>query len=139
MLVNGKKETAVEMARTLLPKVPMYSKDKAGNNINILLLQILTQLQREQFGNIIDRTDSLREYARKYTRNPETKRANIFIKMILKMEKAQFHRSGTETKPKKLLELPSFFTGLIMILMMNIVISIKKPLNNFSIPFFLRS
>lgn len=87
-----------------LNEVPLYSKDKAGNNINILLLQILIQLQREQFGHIIDRTDSLREYARKYTRNPETKRANIFIKMILKMEKAQFHRSGTETKTKKLLE-----------------------------------
>ncbi len=87
-----------------LNEVPLYSKDKAGQNINILILQILIQLQREQFGNIIDRVDSLREYIRAYTRKPETKRANLFIRMILKMESAQFHRAGTELKTEKLRE-----------------------------------
>ena len=86
-----------------LNEVPMYSKDKAGNNINILLLQIIIRMQREQYGHIIDRVDSLREYAKKYTKNPETKRANIFINMILKMEGAQFHRLRTETKTENLI------------------------------------
>ena len=84
--------------------VPIYSKDKAGNNINILIIQIITRMQREQYGHIIDRVDSLREYARVYTKNPETKRANIFISMILKMESAHFHRIRTETKTEKLFE-----------------------------------
>ena len=83
-------------------EVPLYSKDKAGHNINILIIQILTWMQREQYGRVIDRTESLKEYARKYTRNPETKRANLFIQMVLRMEHAQFHRMRTENKTKRL-------------------------------------
>ncbi len=87
-----------------LNEMPIYSKDKTGNNINILIIQILVQMTRGQFVKIIDRIDSLREYVRVYTWNEETKRANIFIKMILKMESARFHRKGTETKTKSLLQ-----------------------------------
>ena len=91
-----------------LPKflndMPMFSQDKAGNNINILIIEILIRMQRGRFGKIIDRMDSLREYARTYTRRPETKRANLFLNMIAKMEAAHFHRSRTELKTKKLLE-----------------------------------
>ena len=61
-------------------------------------------MQREQYGQIIDRIDALETYARTYTRNPETVRANIFIKMIIKMSAASLHRSGTERKTQKLLE-----------------------------------
>ncbi|MEL6866325.1 MAG: hypothetical protein AAFP19_17995 [Bacteroidota bacterium] len=87
-----------------LNDMPIYSRDKAGNNINILIIQILIRMQRGQYGFIIDRIESLREYARKYMRNTETKRANIFINMILRMEAAQFHRFRTEGKTRKLLE-----------------------------------
>ncbi|MEL6637378.1 MAG: hypothetical protein AAFW73_05720 [Bacteroidota bacterium] len=87
-----------------LNEVPIYTRDKAGNNINILIIQILIRMQREQYGQIIDRIDALETYARTYTRNPETVRANIFIKMIIKMSAASFHRSGTERKTQKLLE-----------------------------------
>lgn len=87
-----------------LNEMPIYSRDKAGNNINILIVQILIQMVREQYPRIIDRVDSLREYARVYTRNEESKRANIFIKMIMKMEAARFHRQRTEIKTQKLAE-----------------------------------
>ena len=87
-----------------LNEMPIYSQDKAGNNINILIIQVLIRIQRNQFGHIIDRIESLREYARKYTKNAETKRANIFINMILKMEAASFHRLGAERKTRKLKE-----------------------------------
>ncbi len=87
-----------------LNEVPIYSKDKAGSNINILIIQILLRMHREEYGKIIDRIDSLREYARTYTRNPETRRANIFINMIIKMEAASFHKAGTIRKTKGLLK-----------------------------------
>ena len=87
-----------------LNEVPIYSKDKAGNNINILIIQVLTRMQREQYGQIIDRIEALETYARTYTRNPETKRANLFIKMILQMNKASFHPVATERKTRATLE-----------------------------------
>ena len=87
-----------------LNEVPIYSKDKAGNNINILIIQVLTRMQREQYGQIIDRIEALETYSRTYTRNPETKRANLFIKMILQMNKASFRPVATERKTRATLE-----------------------------------
>ena len=107
LIQAGKIEPYIEERFNLgkfLNEVPFYSKDKAGNNINILILQILIQMQRVQFGKIIDQVESLSAYARKYTRNPETARANIFINMIIKMEAASFHRTATERKTQKLVE-----------------------------------
>ncbi len=86
-----------------LNEMPIYSRDKAGHNISILIVQILIRMQKEKYGYIIDHVESLREYARRYTRNPETKRANIFINMIVKMNNAKFHRSHTELKLKNYL------------------------------------
>jgi len=85
-----------------LNEVPTHSKDKAGQNINILIVQILTWMQRGQFGRVIDRIESLKEYARAYTRKPATRRANIFINMIVKMESSQFHLSRTKFKSQAL-------------------------------------
>ncbi len=86
----------------LLNEVPIYSRDKAGNNINLLIIQIITRIYREQYSQLIDRMEALESYARTYTQKPETKRANIFIKMILKMDKATYHRVATERNTKQL-------------------------------------
>ena len=87
-----------------LNEMPIYSKDKAGNNINLLIIQILTRMYRGEFGQIIDRIEALNTYARTYTKTTETKRANLFINMLIKMEAASFHRAATERKTKRLLE-----------------------------------
>lgn len=85
-------------------ETPIYAKDKTGNNINIITIQILLHLQRDQFGKIIDRIESLKAYAQSYTRDPEMVRANLFINMIVKMEKSQFHRVATERNTKRLFD-----------------------------------
>lgn len=87
-----------------LNEMPMYSKDKAGNNVNTLIIQILVYMQRNQFGKIIDRIDSLKEYVRVYMRNPETKRAKAFIDMIIKMEQSYFVKKAVVLKTEKLQE-----------------------------------
>ena len=61
-----------------LNDVPTFTRDKAGNNINLIIIEIMVRMQRGQFGRIIDRMEALREYTRAYTRRPETKRANVF-------------------------------------------------------------
>ena len=88
----------------ILNEVPIFTKDKAGYNINIIIIQILVRIHRNQFDRISDRIESLQAYVRRYTRNPATKRANLFIRMIIKMEAAHFHRSGTEWRTQPLLQ-----------------------------------
>ncbi len=85
-----------------LNEMPMYSKDKSGNNINILIIQILVNMERNQLGRIIDRIDSLKAYVHLYMRNPETRRAKTFIDMVIKMEQASFILTAVETKTQEL-------------------------------------
>ncbi|MEO1438285.1 MAG: hypothetical protein AAFV80_22275, partial [Bacteroidota bacterium] len=84
-----------------LNEIPIFSQDKAGVNINVILIQILILMQRGHFGRIIDKIEAIQAYARKHTRQPETARAHCFIQMIVKMEAASFHRASTERKTQK--------------------------------------
>ncbi len=84
-----------------LNEIPIFSQDKAGININVILIQILILMQRGHFGRIIDKIEAIQAYARKHTRQPETARAYCFIQMIVKMEAASFHRASTERKTQK--------------------------------------
>ena len=85
-----------------LNQMPNHEKDKAGNNINLLIIQIIIRMQREEFGKIIDRVESLEKYVQKYTKAKSLQRANTFIRMIITMERASFHRARTEQKTKQL-------------------------------------
>lgn len=86
--------------------VPFHSKDKSGQNITIIVLQILFLLTENKYGQIIDRIDALNQYTYRYLRKDETFRSNCFIKMLVLMTKADFHpvrtQSYTEDLRKKL-------------------------------------
>lgn len=88
-----------------LNDVPIYSKDKQGINISILIIQILFLLHEGKYGEIIDRTESLKTYAHRYLRRDHTFRSNCFIKMLLCLPAASFHKAGVIRKAKKFIEL----------------------------------
>lgn len=80
-----------------LNSVPFHSKDKSGQNITILVIQILFLLLDNKYSQIIDRVDSLTQYTYRYLHKDETFRSNCFIKMLLLMVKADFHPIRTKT------------------------------------------
>ncbi|MEZ4990408.1 MAG: hypothetical protein R2824_08345 [Saprospiraceae bacterium] len=88
-----------------LNEVPIYSKDKQGINIPILIIQILFLLHKGQFDTIIDRTESLKIYVHRYLRRDGTFRSNCFIKMLLCLPAANFHKAGVIRRAKKYVEL----------------------------------
>lgn len=79
-----------------LNTTPVFSKDKRGINISIILLHIAWLLKRKDYSAIIDRTDSLNQYAYRYLRRDDTFRSNCMIKMVIQMTKADFHPIRTE-------------------------------------------
>ncbi|MCB0611985.1 MAG: hypothetical protein KDC75_01715 [Phaeodactylibacter sp.] len=91
-------------ASRFLNEVPIYAKDKRGNNIAILILQVLFLLQQNQYGKIIDRVESLRTYMHRYLRRDETFRSNCFIKLLTTLPAANFHKVAVIRKSKKYLE-----------------------------------
>jgi hypothetical protein len=79
-----------------LNTTPVFSKDKMGINVSILLMHIAYLLQRKDFNAIIDRTDSLNQYAYRYLRQDDSFRSNCMIKMVIQMTKADFNSVRTE-------------------------------------------
>jgi hypothetical protein len=84
-----------------LNEVPVYSKDKRGSNITILILQILFLLEDKKYDIIIDRAESLQSYSRRYLKDDETYRSNCFIKMLLCLPAAGFEKDEVLKKARK--------------------------------------
>ncbi|HQV97955.1 MAG TPA: hypothetical protein PLE29_09840 [Saprospiraceae bacterium] len=89
-----------------LNSVPFHSKDKSGQNITILVIQILFLILDSKYNKIIDKIDTLTQYTYRYLNKDDTFRSNCFIKMLLQMVKADLHpirtKTYTETLRKKL-------------------------------------
>ena len=78
-----------------LNEVPIYSKDKRGLNIAILILQVLFLLDRQDYDGIISRGEALKVYCSRYLKRDEHFRSNCFLKMVLIMEKKGFQKEQT--------------------------------------------
>ena len=87
-----------------LNEVPLYSKDKRGSNITIIILQILFLLHEKKYDAIIDRMESLKMYVHRYLRKDDTFRSSCFIKMLMQLPAASFHKAGVIRKTKKFRE-----------------------------------
>ena len=105
LLRAGKIECSEEEKKLLKPfvlskflnSVAFHSKDKSGQNITIIVLQILFLLSDKKYDQIIDRIDALTQYSYRYLRNDDTFRSNCFIKMLIQMGTANFHPIRTKT------------------------------------------
>lgn len=85
-----------------LNAVPVFSKDKRGINVSILLMHIAFLIQRKDYDAIIDRVDSLNHYAYRHLRKDDTFRSNCMIKMVIQMTKAGFNPIRTERYTEEL-------------------------------------
>jgi hypothetical protein len=79
-----------------LNDIPIFAKDKRGLNIAILIVHVLFLLKDKKYSDIIDRIDALNQYCHRYLRKDDTFRSNCFIKMLLKVAKADFNRKRSE-------------------------------------------
>jgi hypothetical protein len=83
-------------------EVPIYSKDKRGLNVAILIVQLLLHLESRDYDVIITLSDSLKTYANRYLKKqPHHARNLLFIKMLIAMEKESFgyERTLEATEP----------------------------------------
>jgi hypothetical protein len=88
------------MAR-FVNEVPIFSKDKRGMNIPILILQILYLLLHRRFGETIDRMEAIERYTSRYLKVNEHFRSSCFIKMLLQAPNAEFHPAAVQRHAEK--------------------------------------
>ncbi len=94
-----------------LNNMPLYSKDKRGMNIAILVVQILFYVQKQKYNTAIDRAEAIEKYCSRYLFKADTMRSYYFIKMLLAIPQGSFHRQAAirYAKPawKKLQAIPT--------------------------------
>jgi len=84
--------------------VPLYTKDKRGYNVAILILHIILLLNNNDFGSIIGRMDALRTYRTRYLRAGANKQSSLFFRMLQIMETNHFSYEITKQKSAKYFE-----------------------------------
>ena len=69
----------------------IFTKDKQGINISILILEILILVHSKKFSKVIDKMDSIKDYSKRYIKGGENSRNNLLVKLIIELEKANFN------------------------------------------------
>jgi len=87
-----------------LNSVPLFSKDKRGLNIPILIIQILFMIVKKDYDQSIDRIEAIKKYCTRYLVKDKNFRSNCFINMLLQIPMAGFRRSEVKRKAKKYLD-----------------------------------
>ncbi|MBK8192315.1 MAG: hypothetical protein IPK76_03670 [Lewinellaceae bacterium] len=77
-----------------LNELPIFSKDRRGMNIPILIFHILFLVLTKRFDEVIDRMERIQKYSTRYLKKDDTYRSNCFIKMLLVMPDQGFHRTA---------------------------------------------
>jgi hypothetical protein len=81
--------------------MPIFSKDKRGMNITILILQILYFIADQDYDKSIDRIEAIEKYLVRYLKEDDTARSNSFIKMLMQIPIGNFHRENVLRKVEK--------------------------------------
>jgi hypothetical protein len=82
-------------------ETPIFSKDKRGMNIPILVIQILFMIRKKQYDKAINRIEAIEKYCSRYLRDDDTFRSNCFIKMLLQIPISGFHKAGVARRSDK--------------------------------------
>lgn len=73
-----------------LNNVQIFTKDKRGLNIPITIIQACFEICTQRFDRMINRMEALDKYRVRYVNERLYLRSNIFIKMLIKLVKADF-------------------------------------------------
>ena len=81
--------------------ITLFTKDKRGMNISILIIKILYAIAERDYEKSVDRIDATDKYCSRYLKEKDTLRSNCFIKMLLQIPIANFHREATARKAER--------------------------------------
>ncbi len=99
-LINQEQKSHFRLGK-FLNELPIYSRDKQGVNITILIVQIAVMLSKQQFGMVIDRMEAIEKYCTRHLQQGNTYRSYYFIKMLLQIPVAGFHQDGVIRKTQE--------------------------------------
>lgn len=88
-----------------LNEVPIFSKDKRGMNVPILVIQILFLIAQKRHDAVLSRIEAIERYCSRYLKQDENYRCNVFIRLLLQIPKAHFHPQTVLSRAERYLKL----------------------------------
>jgi hypothetical protein len=82
-------------------EVPIFSKDKRGYNLSIIIAQIALLIKMGDFEKVMDKFNSLKSYSGRYVSKTRNPRSFYFVKMLLLMVKYDFDPQKTNSIANK--------------------------------------
>ncbi|MBL7775341.1 MAG: hypothetical protein JNK89_05030 [Saprospiraceae bacterium] len=110
-------ETVISRIRIMrfLNDVPIFSRDRRGMNIPVLVFHILYLVLTKRYDEVIDRMERIQKYSTRYLKKDDNYRSNCLIKMLLIMPDQGFHRTAVirhaEKHVKNLSKVPLDFAN----------------------------
>jgi hypothetical protein len=87
-----------------LNEVPIFSKEKAGRNIPILIVQILMLIAKKRYDQAISRIENLARYSTRHLRKEGNFRSSCFTRLLQQIVVADFHKAGVMRRAEKYLD-----------------------------------
>lgn len=91
-------------ASRFVNSTPIYSKDKSGLNISILIIKLLFLLLERRHGALLDEVEAVDQYCYRHLRGKDTRRSYYFLKMLIQIPLARFHGSEIKRKSRLYIE-----------------------------------
>ncbi len=82
-------------------EITLFAKDRSGMNISVLIAQILYAIAEKDYKKSSDRIEGIEKYCSRYLKGDATFRSNCFIKMLLQVPQANFHREASSRKAER--------------------------------------
>lgn len=98
------KEYKTYRAAKFSNEVPIFSRDKTGINITIIIAQFLLLFTEGKYQKAIDKIESIKQYSHFHLRKDVTYRSNCFLKMLVKLIECNYHKAATIRKTRSLYE-----------------------------------
>jgi hypothetical protein len=94
--VKGEENASPFRISRYLNQLPTFSKDKRGQNVPVLISQIVLLLQQGNFDGLIDRYEAVNKYRERYVEREVNFRGNVFLHMLRQMTTHDFDRCKVE-------------------------------------------
>jgi hypothetical protein len=82
--------------------LPTFSKDKRGQNVPVLVSQIVLLLQQDKLDEVDDRFEAVGKYRSRYAGVEKNFRGNVFLHMLKEVVKSNFNRPKIEKRTAEL-------------------------------------
>ena len=87
-----------------LQEIELFTRDKKGMNIPILILEFVFHILDKDYDYLIDRVEAIDKYRKRYLKDEEVRRSACFLKMLLQLPKNAFDLKAAQEKAAKDLE-----------------------------------